>query len=114
MARVMARHPAQLDDRGEVGGPAAPRLPQSLADRIAQDPIVFIDELADLLGTSRRTIERQLRAGTFFIPEAPKVDYRHRWSRARVYAAIESTTLLSHRQTVLGPRLIGKPAKAAK
>lgn len=45
---------------------------------------MLIDELADMLATSRRTIERHLRANTFPIPEVKGIDLKHRWSRAAV------------------------------
>lgn len=65
------------------------------------DEVLLIDDVARILKTSRRTIERQLRAGTFFIPELPKVDYRHRWSRRRVMQAIGETTAAGHRAAAL-------------
>jgi hypothetical protein len=102
----MAQRAAQLAEQGQVDASSLAHLPEALAQRIAEQPVVFIDELAELLGTSVRTLKRQLRAGTFFIEEAPKVDYRHRWSRARVYLAIADTTLSSHRQTLVGPRAV--------
>lgn len=102
---------AQLRERDGVvttsqpeGDASAPGLTQAQQQAIAANPIVLIDELATLLGTSVRTLERQLRAGTFFIPELPKIDHRHRWSRQRVYLAIAETTLESHRRSLLGPR----------
>jgi hypothetical protein len=112
---------AQLLERDGVPAPGAavataeaPRVPEALQQEICRRPVVFIDELATLLGTSRRSIQRQLRAGTFFIPEAPKVDHRHRWSRARVYLAIADTTFETHRRSLLGPRDVRKPGSAAK
>jgi hypothetical protein len=53
-------------------------------------PVVLIDELADMLATSRRTIERHLRARTFPIPELKGIDLKHRWSRAVVEAFISN------------------------
>lgn len=99
---------AQVLERGQVDGARAARLPQTLQEEIRRQPVMFIAELADKLGTSTRTILRQLRAGTFFIPEAPKVDHRHRWSRERVYLAIADTTLDSHRRSLFGPRAVRK------
>jgi hypothetical protein len=105
----MSRHAQPLERETVVSarqpeGDAAPtRLSQAQQELIARRPFVFIHELADLLETSERTIERQLRAGTFFIPEAPKVDRRRRWSRERIYRAIADTTLDSHRRSLLGP-----------
>lgn len=111
----MARHPAQPIERSAVGLAEPSDLRQGVDQRVADDPIVLIEELATLIkGSSVRTIRRQMRAGTFFIPELPKVDRKHRWSRARVYAAIADTTLETHRQTVLGPRMVGKHGRPAK
>lgn len=66
------------------------------AEPAADDPVLFIDDMAKLLGTSVRTIQRQIRAGTFFIPELPKVDHKHRWSRVRVLQAIADETQTTH------------------
>jgi hypothetical protein len=85
---------------------AASRLAEPLAEAVRRQPVVFIVELAGLLETSVRTIRRQLRAGTFFIPLAPAVDKRYRWSRERVYRAIADTTLDSHRRSLVGPRSV--------
>jgi hypothetical protein len=46
--------------------------------------VLFMDDLADVLRTSRSTIERRRRAGTFPIPELPSIDERPRWSRQAV------------------------------
>lgn len=99
---------AQVVERARVESADAPvaaselaRLPQALQEDISRRPCVFIRELARLLETSVRTIRRQLQAGTFFIPQMPKIDQRYRWSRARVYLAIETTTFESHRRIVL-------------
>jgi hypothetical protein len=82
------------------GTAAAPGLLQAQREDVRRRPVMFINELADLLETSTRTIRRQLRAGTFFIPETGKVDHRHRWSRERVYTAIAEITSASHRRSV--------------
>lgn len=76
-------------------------------------PVVLIDELADLLETSVRTLRRQLRAGTFFIPEIPKIDHRHRWSRVVVLECIATRRLgqLNHEpNSTRGPRLVQRKA----
>ena len=47
------------------------------------DPIpavLFIADLARVLRTSRRNIERMRRARAFPIPELPQIDKRARWS----------------------------------
>lgn len=46
--------------------------------------VLFIDDLAKILRTSRSTIERRRRAGMFPIPELASLDGRPRWSRAAV------------------------------
>lgn len=47
-------------------------------------PVVLIDELASMLQTSRRSIERRLRARAFPIPTIKGIDNKHRWSRVVV------------------------------
>ena len=84
---------AQRGERPDVGAPSA-AVASSSAPGVAQQreqPVVFIDELAELLGTSTRTIRRQLRARTFFIPEMVRVDKRHRWSRVVVLDVIATS-----------------------
>ncbi len=46
--------------------------------------VLFIDDVAKVLRTSRATIERRRRARAFPIPELPAIDHRPRWSRASV------------------------------
>jgi len=68
--------------------------------------VLFIEDLARILRTSRSTIERRRRAGTFPIPELPSIDGRPRWSRQAVegYLASSSQGLRSRR---------GRPRKIA-
>lgn len=47
-------------------------------------PVVLVDELADLLCTSRSTIYKHLKAGTFPIPDIKGIDDKKRWSRVAV------------------------------
>lgn len=104
---------AQRAEREDVATPGAPVDPTT-APRVSEqtaDPVVLIDELARLLHTSTRTIDRQLRAGTFFIEEMPRVDHRHRWSRQRVLEAIASDTRASHAARLLRARM--RPSKAS-
>lgn len=68
------------------------------------DLVLFIDELAQILGTSVRTIQKQLRAGTFPIPELPRIDRKHRWSRERVHAELPALTQASRLALVRGAR----------
>lgn len=46
--------------------------------------VLFIDDVAKLLGTSRRTIERLRQYRAFPIPELGTVDRKPRWSRDAV------------------------------
>lgn len=89
-------------------------LPEPIAEEVRRRPVVFIAELSLKLETSVRTIRRQLRANTFFIPLLPKIDSRYRWSRAAMYRAIAEMTRESHAQSLLGPRAVRKPGSAAK
>jgi hypothetical protein len=51
--------------------------------------VLFLDDLAQLLRTSRRTIEKMRRAGVFPIPEIRGIDKRPRWSRVVVQRFLE-------------------------
>ena len=42
--------------------------------------ILFIEDVAQAIGTSVTTIKRKLAAGTFPIPTLPSADRRHRWT----------------------------------
>lgn len=42
--------------------------------------VCFIDDVARILRSSRRTINRLRRARAFPIPELPSIDKRARWS----------------------------------
>lgn len=53
--------------------------------------VLFIEDVARILRTSRSTIERRRRAGTFPIPELPGIDERPRWSRHAVEQYLVST-----------------------
>jgi len=57
------------------------------------DDVLFIDDVAAVLKTSRRTIARLRRQRVFPIPELPSIDKRPRWSRLVVeqYLAGERT-----------------------
>jgi hypothetical protein len=69
--------------------------------------VLFIDDLARILRTSRSTIERRRRSGTFPIPELPAIDERPRWSRQAVegYLASSASGLRSRR---------GRPARRGR
>jgi predicted DNA-binding transcriptional regulator AlpA len=53
--------------------------------------VLFIQDVARVLRTSRSTIERRRRMGTFPIPELPGIDGRPRWSRYAIDAYLAST-----------------------
>lgn len=110
----MARQATQTGERGEVLLPGAARRAERLHEEIVRRPVMFIDELAVKLETSTRTIMRGIRAGTFFIPELPKVDHRHRWSREVVYLAIGTATRSSHAETVRRSFTLRKHGSQAK
>jgi hypothetical protein len=53
--------------------------------------VLFIEDVACVLRTSRSTIERRRRSGSFPIPELPNIDGRPRWSREVVESFLKST-----------------------
>ena len=53
--------------------------------------VLFIEDLVQIFRTSRSTIERRRRSGTFPIPELPAIDERPRWSRQAVERYLAST-----------------------
>ena len=53
--------------------------------------VLFIEDVAHIVRTSRSTVERRRRAGTFPIPELPSIDGRPRWSRQAVERYLTST-----------------------
>jgi hypothetical protein len=53
--------------------------------------VLFIEDLVRILRTSRSTIERRRRNGTFPIPELPSIDDRPRWSRQAVEEFLASS-----------------------
>ena len=65
--------------------PAFPNTTAPLLD------VLFIEDLARVLRTSRSTIERRRRSGAFPIPELPAIDERPRWSRRAVEQYLAST-----------------------
>jgi hypothetical protein len=46
--------------------------------------VCLLDDLARILQTSRRTLERRRASGVFPIPELPSIDHRPRYSRTDV------------------------------
>jgi hypothetical protein len=65
--------------------------PPKAQDIASMPDVLFIEDLARLLRTSRSTIERRRRSGTFPIPELPAIDGRPRWSRRPVEQYLAST-----------------------
>ena len=53
--------------------------------------ILFIDDLAQVLRTSKTTIERRRRDGSLPFPELPAIDKRPRWSRLVVEEFLSSS-----------------------
>lgn len=66
-------------------------LEDSKSSRLTHD-VLFMEDLAIVLRTSRSTIERRRRAGTFPIPELPSIDERPRWSRHAVERYLASSS----------------------
>ena len=64
---------------------SSPNTIEAVAD------VLFIEDVAHVLRTSRSTIERRRRSGTFPIPELPAIDERPRWSRQAVERYLAST-----------------------
>ena len=54
--------------------------------------VLFIEDVARVLRTSRSTIERRRRNGSFPVPELPRLDWRPRWSRQAVERFLTSTS----------------------
>lgn len=52
--------------------------------------VLFIDDMARALRTSRTTIARLRRQRVFPIPELPSIDKRPRWSRAALDRYLEN------------------------
>jgi hypothetical protein len=53
--------------------------------------VLFINDVARILRTSRSTIERRRRNGSFPIPELPSIDERPRWARQAIERYLAST-----------------------
>lgn len=67
----------------------------------SDDPdVLFIPDIAAALRTSRSTIERRLRDGSFPVPELPRIDKRPRWSRRAVEAYLSSVASGFNRRTL--------------
>lgn len=57
--------------------------------------VCFIDDVARILRTSRRTIEKLRRHRCFHIPELPSIDKRPRWSGEAVKRFLDGQRPLS-------------------
>lgn len=55
-------------------------MPRNYGQVNDSNDVLFIADLARILRVSRDTIDRRLKAGSFPIPELPRIDSRHRWS----------------------------------
>jgi predicted DNA-binding transcriptional regulator AlpA len=79
----------------------SPRRPPRPAGALDELPLVlFVEDVARLLGTSRSSIYRALRARTFPIPQLASVDRKPRWSRLAVVKFLEghqAAHLLPHK-----------------
>ena len=72
----------QLQDSAEIpGGPPIGLTPD----------VLFIEDVSRILRTSRSTIERRRRSGTFPIPELISIDGRPRWSRQAIERYLTSS-----------------------
>jgi hypothetical protein len=67
-------------------------LTQRRPEAWCNSDVLFIDDVARMMRTSRSTIERRRRRGSFPIPELPAVDNRPRWSRQAVERYLSSTS----------------------
>lgn len=59
--------------------------------------VCFIDDVARILRTSRRTIEKLRRHRAFHIPELPSIDKRPRWSGKDVREFIDNNQSMPRR-----------------
>lgn len=51
-------------------------------------PVLFIEDLARLLGTSARTIRKRMHSPRWPFSELPRIDRKPRWSRDQVLATL--------------------------
>ena len=66
-------------------------MPDAMLNAAGAADVLFTEDIARVLRTSRSTIERRRRSGTFPIPELPAIDERPRWSRQAVERYLAST-----------------------
>lgn len=55
--------------------------------------VCFVEDVARILRTSRRTIDRLRRHGCFPVPELPSLDKRPRWAGADVERYLASASV---------------------
>ena len=60
--------------------------------------VLFADDLAALLGTSVRTIQKRMKSRSWPYTPLPRIDRRPRWSKTHVLAVIEGQARPSYRK----------------
>jgi hypothetical protein len=75
-----------------TGTPASLRNDESRPVGSLTAEVLFINDVAQVLRTSRSTIERRRRGGRFPIAELPCFDGRPRWSRQAVERFLSTTS----------------------
>jgi predicted DNA-binding transcriptional regulator AlpA len=68
--------------------------------------VLFIEDVAQRLGMSVRTIQKRLRANAFPIPEVPSLDRKRRWSPTAVDKFLASQKQTKASEPKPGPRLV--------
>ena len=87
----MLNHDLAAAMAGLVSSNRCCTFPKGRAGFWLTSEVFFIEDVARVLGTSRSTIERRRRSGTFPIPELPRIDGRPRWSREAVQDYLKSS-----------------------
>jgi predicted DNA-binding transcriptional regulator AlpA len=83
--RLATPHPPDVDP---IDSPAAPARPQGRTLPASIEPLLHIDDLAELLSCSRRLVERMRSAGKIPKPDI-HVGKCPRWKPATIRAWIE-------------------------
>ena len=83
--------PATSPEGADDSATTASQKANGLALGLTPD-VLFIEDVARILRTSRSTVERRRGGGTFPIPELPSIDGRPRWSRQAVERFLASTS----------------------
>jgi hypothetical protein len=60
---------------------------------VSEPDVLFVEDVAKLLRTSRTTIERRRKDRSFPIPELPAIDKRARWARRSVEEYLSASTI---------------------